>query len=166
MFHTRYLTPQPVYAIVAVRHRDSGKLDALQQRLQAVPGVRSAFIDPERWFTNENGLDVGGSVVFAEPSPELQPRLIHAAQQAGFIFEPKMHEQDEMADRQWSELNHGLSGLLLLILAMFGILQLTLREPPAFIKYGTVYVWVGLFLFLIIRSDPEYWPLGQINSFD
>jgi hypothetical protein len=161
MFHTRYLSPQPVYAALGVKGLDPEKLEHLEAKLKSVPGVRAAFIDPQRWYTNEHGLDVGGSVVFADPNPNLQPRLIQAARQAGFIFEPKMHEQDEAADRQWSELNHGLSGFLILLLTAFGILQLALRKPPALIKYGTVYAWVGLFLFLFIRGDDVFWPLGQ-----
>jgi hypothetical protein len=163
MFHARYLTPQPVYATLAVKSRDAEKLDRLQQKLQAVSGVRSAFIDPERWFTNEKGLDVGGAVVFADPNPHLRQNLVWAAREAGFVFEPEMHEQDEVADRQWSELNHGLAGLFLLCVTALAILQAALSNPPAFIRYGTVYLWVGLFLFLFIRGDDIYWPLGQLS---
>jgi hypothetical protein len=163
MFHTRYVTPQPIYAALGLQRRDSAKLDRLQQRLQAVAGVRSVFIDPERWFRNEQGLDVGGAVVFADPSPSLSDRLILAGRSAGFLFEPKMHEQDEMAERQWSETNHRFAGLLLLLLSCVGLLQTSQKRVPALLEYGTTYVWFGLFVFLFVRADANYWPLGPLN---
>ena len=66
MFHPKYLTPQAYYAMLGVKGRDLEKTDRLQAALDAVPGVRTAIIDSDRWFTNEQGLDVGGLVVFAE----------------------------------------------------------------------------------------------------
>jgi putative copper resistance protein D len=69
----------------------------------------------------------------------------------------------EMRDKEWSEMNHRIAGLFLLLLAGLALLQLALPRPQPWVRYGTLGVWLGLFVFLIIRSDPEYWPLGRIN---
>jgi hypothetical protein len=163
MFHTRYLIPQPVYACLGVMGLDADKLDRLEQRLKAVHGVRAAFIDEKRWYTNEQGLDVGGAVIFAEPNPRLEPALIRAAEAAGFVLEPRMHAADETAGRQWSEMNHAVAGLFLLFLTALAVLQIALPHPPAFVRYGTVWVWAAIFLFLFVRADADGWPLGPLS---
>ena len=164
MFHPKYLVPEAHYAIVGVRGRDAEKLEALQNRLAEVRGVRSAIVDPDRWFTNEKGIDVGGAVIYADPNPRLELELGQAARQAGFIWEMK-HHQDPRAG-ETSEMNHAFAGLMLILLAVLGMLQVGLHEPPAFIRYGTVGLWVLLFTFLFIRADPDYWPLGKASWFD
>jgi hypothetical protein len=163
MFQTRYRVPQPIYACLGVEGLDPDKLTRLEQKLKAVRGVRAAFVDQQRWYTNEQGLDVGGTVIFADPNPRLERALIRAAEEAGFVLEPTLHGPDEVADRQWSEMNHAVAGLLVLFLTAFAILQLALPQPPAFIRYGTVWVWVGLFLFLFVRADATSWPLGPLS---
>jgi hypothetical protein len=166
MFHARYLIPEPIYAMLAGRQRDPGTLDDLQRRLQAVPGVRSAFIDPERWFTNDQGLHVGGAAIFADRDRLLDRNLEQAARDAGFILEPRMDGPAVMHDKEWSETNHRVAGLFLLLLTGLGVLQLSQPQPSRWVRYGTLGVWLGMFLFLSVRSDPEYWPIGQINWFD
>jgi len=167
MFHPRYLVPRAFYATLGIRDRDPDKLDRLRQKLGAVPGVRTAVIDPDRWFTNEKGLDVGGVVVFAERTPLLEIQMTEAARQAGFIFEPKDHEHDPADDsKEWSETNHGFAGLCLLFLGAIGMLNVGLARPPSFVKYGSVFIWLALFVFLFIRADRPYWPLGRASWWD
>jgi hypothetical protein len=163
MFHATYVMPQLLYAALGVKEVDGDKMDRLRERLGAVPGVRATIIDPGRWFTNEQGLDVGGAVIYTDPDPRLEKRLVGAAAQVGFTLE--MHEDGpaEMRDKEWSEMNHRVAGLFLLLLAGLAVLQLGLPRPRAWFRFSTLGVWLGLFVFLVLRSDREYWPLGPIN---
>ena len=163
MFHPEYVVPQAYYATIGGRSRELEDVDRLQAKLQAVPGVRTALIDPERWFVNEKGLQIGGAVVFADRHPRLELGLINAAKEAGFLFEPKVHGHAADDHDEWSEMNHAFAGICLLFLAALGMLQLGLTRPPAWIRYGTVFIWLALFLFLFIRSDRNAWPLGKLS---
>jgi hypothetical protein len=165
MFHPRYLVPRAYHAALGVKNHDQEKLDRLEARLKALPGVRTAIIDPDRWFTNEKGLDVGGAVVFADPSPPLEFLMIQEARNEGFLLETSDHDAGN-SDKEWSEMNHAFAGLCLLALAVCGMLQIGLRRPPWFIKYGTVLVWLALFVFLFICADRTSWPLGPISWWD
>jgi putative copper resistance protein D len=163
MFSASYVIPQPLYAALGVKDVAVEKMDRLRQRLQTVPGVRATIIDPNRWFTNENGLDVGGAAIFADPDPHVERDMTRAAEEVGFTLEPRMDGQRETQEREWSELNHRVAGLFLIFLAGLGLFQLGHPRPPRWIPSGTLVTWLGLFLFLLIRSDPEYWPIGKIN---
>jgi len=174
MFHPGYLVPQARYGMLGVRGRTQGKLNDLQERLKAVPGVRSAIIDQDRWFTNADGQDVGGVVVFADPNPRLETTLIRASRQAGFVYEPREHGEHGggggnaaggFDHDEWSEFNHAFAGLCLLSLAVIGAAQLSATRPPWFIRYGTVLVSLTLGLFLFICADRNAWPLGRIGWF-
>ena len=83
MFHPAYLVPQAYYGMLGVKKRDDGLLFKLEDRLRAVPGVRTALVDQERWFTNAEGLDVGGVVIFADPNPRLELNLISTRNSSG-----------------------------------------------------------------------------------
>lgn len=171
MFDVKYVVPRAYYAMLGVRGRDADKAEKLQAKLDAVPGVRSTIIDRERWFVNEDGLDVGGVVIFADPNPKLDFLLTQAGKDAGYILELRNHGGGHgggpTGDREeWSEMNHAFAGLCLLLLTVIGVLQLSLKQPPAFIKYGSVVVWGLLFVFLFIRSDRSSWPLGKIGWFE
>jgi len=165
MFHPSYVVPKAVHATLGVKGRTLDKIDQLETRLKGVPGVRQAIVDEDRWFTNEQGIDVGGAVVFADPNPKLQMNLVQAGKAAGFILEPSDH--DPNSDKQaWSEMNHAFAGLCLMALAIIGFLQLSLSRPPWFVSYGTAFIWLALFVFLFIRSDRGSWPLGPISWWD
>src|SRR4051794_5488963 len=163
MFHAAYLVPQPLYTTLGVRDLQDDKLDRLRRRLGAVPGVRAAIIDPSRWFTNDQGLDVGGAVVFSDPDPRLEKNLERAASQAGFSLETRMDDPAAMHEQEFGVMNHRITGLLLLLLTGLGVLQITASQPPSWVRYGSLAVWLGLFVFIALRADPEYWPLGAIN---
>jgi hypothetical protein len=166
MFHPKYLTPKAYYAMLGVKERTLENQEALQKALNAVPGVRSAIIDDERWFKNEKGLEVGGLVVFADENPKLNLTLNQAATKAGYVLEMRDHGHNATDAKEWSEMNHAFAGVCLLFLAAFGMLQIALARPPWLIKYGTVLVWLAMFVFLFIRADRGSWPLGKMNWFE
>ncbi len=65
-------------------------------------------------------------------------------------------------DEAWSEYNHHWSGVIVLAAGFFALLS---RLPS---KYGLSFGWarnwpiafVGLAVFIILRADPDCWPLG------
>ena len=163
MFHPEYVVPQAHYAALGVKGFSREKLTRLEKGLQAIPGVRSALVDPDRWFRNERGVDVGGCVVFADTSPRLDLQMVEAARAAGFILEHRHHGHEADAHDEWSEMNHAFAGLCMLLLACIGAAQLGLHRPPWLVRYGTVFVWSALFLFLFICADRSSWPLGKVS---
>ena len=61
------------------------------------------------------------------------------------------------ADRAWSEFNHHVSGILVLIMGLLALLHASgwarwARHWPL--------VFLGLAAFMIVRNDPGSWPLG------
>lgn len=65
------------------------------------------------------------------------------------------------ADIAWSEYNHHWAGLLVLIM---GLLAFAARTTRARWARNWPFVLLGLAVFLLLRSDPENWPLGP-NGF-
>ncbi|HEV3175181.1 MAG TPA: CopD family protein, partial [Stellaceae bacterium] len=65
------------------------------------------------------------------------------------------------ADVAWSEYNHHWAGLAVLLI---GILALGERVGIAWARHWPLF-FVGLAVFLLFRSDPEVWPLGDIGFF-
>jgi len=68
------------------------------------------------------------------------------------------------ADRQrsvqetlWSEYNHNVAGVLVLLMGILAILERTGRAPWA---RNWPLLFIGLAIFLLLRSDPETWPRG------
>jgi copper resistance protein D len=61
------------------------------------------------------------------------------------------------ADIAWSEYNHHWSGLIVLAIGLLAVLVSTQRAPWA--RHWPL-LFFGLALFLLVRSDPENWPLG------
>jgi putative copper resistance protein D len=60
------------------------------------------------------------------------------------------------ADRQWSEYNHHVSGLFVLIM---GALSLAALAGVRAASHWPL-LFLGLGAFILLRSDPEAWPLG------
>ena len=60
------------------------------------------------------------------------------------------------ADRAWSEYNHHVSGLFVL---MMGALALLARAGVRAASHWPL-LFLGLGAFMLVRSDPEAWPLG------
>jgi putative copper resistance protein D len=63
-------------------------------------------------------------------------------------------------DIAWSEYNHHWAGIMVLLVGLAALLDATGRVPLA--RHWPL-VFLGLAAFLLIRSDPEAWPLGDIG---
>jgi putative copper resistance protein D len=68
----------------------------------------------------------------------------------------------DAADIAWSEYNHHWAGVAVLLI---GILALGERAGIAPWARHWPLLFVGLAVFLLFRSDPEVWPLGDIGFF-
>ncbi len=68
----------------------------------------------------------------------------------------------DAADVAWSEYNHHWAGVAVLVI---GILALGERSGLAPWARHWPLLFVGLAVFLLFRSDPEVWPLGDIGFF-
>lgn len=62
-------------------------------------------------------------------------------------------------DIAWSEYNHHWSGLFV---TAIGLLALANRAGAGWARHWPL-LFIGLGLFLLLRSDPEVWPLGDIG---
>jgi putative copper resistance protein D len=142
-------------------------------------------LDPEQPVTAprlrrfvEVELGVGITVLFAAASlTSLPPAIDVVADRAtpaevAHQFAPRMPtfespEHDTLpfddpeaprtdADRAWSEYNHHVSGLFVLLMGLLSLIELTgvswARNWPL--------VFLGLAAFMLVRNDPGSWPLG------
>ncbi|MBL6457527.1 CopD family protein [Belnapia sp. T6] len=66
-------------------------------------------------------------------------------------------------DIAWSEYNHHWAGVMVLLVGLAALLDATGRVPLA--RHWPL-VFLGLAAFLLVRSDPEAWPLGDIGLLD
>jgi copper resistance protein D len=65
--------------------------------------------------------------------------------------------QNDANDRAWSEYNHHWAGLIVLAA---GLLALLARSPRfKWAQYWPL-LFIGLAVFIVLRADPENWPLG------
>jgi putative copper resistance protein D len=100
--------------------------------------------------------------------PELQAQLDaeaaqhKAAPQAAFIPGSGELPPRNAADIAWSEYNHHWSGIFVLAI---GILALLNQAGLRWARHWPL-IFLGLALFLFLRSDPEVWPLGDIGFFE
>ncbi|WP_448205962.1 CopD family protein [Azospirillum sp. sgz302134] len=67
------------------------------------------------------------------------------------------------ADIAWSEYNHHWAGLIVLAVGLAALLEKTGRVPVA--RHWPL-LFLALAAFLLVRSDPEGWPLGDIGFFE
>jgi copper resistance protein D len=70
------------------------------------------------------------------------------------VDDPQAPRND--ADRAWSEFNHHVSGILVLIM---GVLALLHVAGARWARHWPL-VFLGLAAFMIVRNDPGSWPLG------
>jgi len=66
------------------------------------------------------------------------------------------------ADIEWSEYNHNWAGIFVLAI---GILALLNRAGQRWARHWPL-VFIGLGVFLLLRSDPEIWPIGDVGVFE
>jgi putative copper resistance protein D len=64
------------------------------------------------------------------------------------------------ADRGWSEYNHHWSGLFVLAMGLLALLHQTGRAGWA--RHWPL-IFLGLAVFLFVRSDPGSWPIGPVG---
>ena len=62
-------------------------------------------------------------------------------------------------DIAWSEYNHHWAGLMVLLVGLAALADATGRVPLA--RHWPL-IFMGLAAFILVRSDPEAWPLGDI----
>lgn len=123
---------------------------------------------------------VSGSEVFARMYPHI-PRLsspTHAAlpediyaalessyastslSSASYVPGQAGTRPNTSAEKAWSEYNHHWAGVIVLAIGLLAIFAQLGRFSPA---RNWPLVFLGLFAFLFLRSDPETWPLGPVG---
>ncbi len=100
--------------------------------------------------------------------PALQAQLdVEAARQAKAAPPASIPGSGELpprnaADIAWSEYNHHWAGLFVLLI---GALALLNQAGVRWARHWPL-AMLGLAGFLLVRSDPEVWPLGYVPFFD
>jgi putative copper resistance protein D len=99
--------------------------------------------------------------------PSLQAQLDSEWQQRQAAQRPQAYTPGEglqpprnAQDIAWSEYNHHWAGVMVLLVALAALLDATGRVPVA--RHWPL-VFLGLAGFILLRSDPEAWPLGEIG---
>jgi len=65
--------------------------------------------------------------------------------------------ENDANDRAWSEYNHHWAGLIVLVAGLLALLARSKRFPWA---HHWPLLFIALAVFIILRADPENWPLG------
>jgi putative copper resistance protein D len=101
--------------------------------------------------------------------PALQARLDAAAATKANAPRPQAFVPGEgvapprnAEDIAWSEYNHHWAGLFVLAIGLLALAERTGYAPWA--RHWPL-LFLGLAVFLFLRSDPEVWPLGDIGFF-
>ncbi len=100
--------------------------------------------------------------------PALQAQLDAEAAQAQTAVSPAFTPGSgelpvrNAADVAWSEYNHHWAGLFVAAIGLLGLLQ---RAGLRAARHWPLLL-LGLAGFLLLRSDPEVWPLGNIGFFE
>ncbi len=96
---------------------------------------------------------------------ELDARAAREGQPAAPAFVPGdgVAPPRNAADILWSEYNHHWSGVLVLLIGLLGLAEKSGRAPWA--RHWPL-MFTVLAGFLMLRSDPEVWPLGDIGLLD
>jgi copper resistance protein D len=70
-----------------------------------------------------------------------------------------------VAATEWSNYNHNISGIFLVVMGFFAMLSYIPKPWARFAQYWPMgFMLLGIFLFF--RSDAETWPLGPIGFWD
>ncbi|HTJ63777.1 MAG TPA: CopD family protein [Alphaproteobacteria bacterium] len=69
------------------------------------------------------------------------------------------------ADIAWSEYNHHWAGIFVIVIGILAALERTRIKGLGWTRHWPL-VFLGLAVFLFIRSDPEDWPLGNIGFWE
>jgi len=90
-----------------------------------------------------------------------EPRLVSPSPDSLSIFVEKTADT-ELADKMWSEFNHNWAGIF--VLAMGGLAFANRAGVKAAGYWPLLFVVLGVAI--IIRSDPESWPIGPLGFFE
>lgn len=99
----------------------------------------------------------------------LQAKLNADAQATGteapraFVPGAGLPKPRNAADLAWSEYNHNWAGMLVLIMGIVALAYHSGRAPWA--RHWPL-LFLVLAVFLFWRSDPKYWPMGDISWFE
>jgi putative copper resistance protein D len=100
--------------------------------------------------------------------PALQEKLYNeaaakrAAPQVAFVPGAGELPPRNADDIAWSEYNHHWAGLIVVAVGLMALLN---RAGIRSARHWPL-IFLGLAVFLFLRSDPEVWPLGSIGFFD
>jgi putative copper resistance protein D len=107
---------------------------------------------------------------FSSPKHEDLPENIYEAQQESYVsptlssasYVPGQagNRLNTPAEKAWSEYNHHWAGLIVLSI---GLLAIFAQLGRLSIARNWPLVFLGLSVFLFLRSDPETWPLGPVG---
>jgi putative copper resistance protein D len=67
--------------------------------------------------------------------------------------------RNDAMDNAWSEYNHHWAGLMVLLAGLLALLATTGRRSLRWAGYWPI-SFIGLAIFIVLRADPEAWPLG------
>ncbi len=106
-----------------------------------------------------------GALAVPKLQAELDARAARENTEAARAYVPGAGSALPMnaADIIWSEYNHHWAGLLVLAIGLLGLAEKSGRAPWA--RHWPL-IFVGMAVFLTIRSDPEAWPMGDIGFFE
>jgi putative copper resistance protein D len=96
---------------------------------------------------------------------ELDAKAAEARQAAPQAFVPGagVPPPKTAEDIAWSEYNHHWAGILVLAIGLLSLAERTGRAPWA--RHWPL-LFLALAIFLVVRSDPEAWPLGSIGFWE
>jgi putative copper resistance protein D len=100
----------------------------------------------------------------ASPDHDVLALPAQQAMPAGAAFVPGsgVLPPRNAADSAWSEYNHHWAGLFVLAIGFFALLN---QAGLRWARHWPL-LFLGLAVFLLLRSDPEVWPLGEEGFFE
>ena len=113
-------------------------------------------------LTSPSHADLGIPALQAQLDAEARARADSDRPQAFIPGEGFLPPRNAF-DIAWSEYNHHMSGFVVLAVGLVALLDATRRVPWA--RHWPL-LFIGLAIFLFMRSDPEAWPLGDIGFWD
>ena len=101
-------------------------------------------------------------LAYAAEQARIDKLVVAEREEAALAFTPGsgVPSPRTVGDIAWSEYNHNWSGVFVLTI---GILALLAKLPHGHWARHWPLIFVGLGIFVAIRSDPETWPLGGIG---
>ena len=96
------------------------------------------------------------------------PDAVHAGHQGMDMSMPmhdttanhKSHQAKVLQDKEESEFNHHLAGLLVVLAGLFLVAEGTLRQRRPWTRFAWPVCFLVCGVFLLVFSDTELWPFG------